>query len=137
MMISTKGRYALSYLTDLAICGLDQPVSVKESAAHCDISAKYLEQIASTLCKNRIIRGIKGPNGGYMLAVEPRECTVGSVLRIMEGSLCVAPCSEDGGKMCDRSGNCTNLFLWEKIDNALNEVVDNITLEDMVEWKKD
>lgn len=135
MTISTKGRYALSYLTDLACCESEHPIPVKESASHCEISPKYLEQIVHTLCKHQIVRGIKGPSGGYLLAVDPKECTVGSILRIMEGSLCVAPCSENNGKWCERSGCCTNLMLWKKIDHALNEVVDSITLEDMVGWK--
>ena len=137
MNISTKGRYALSYLTDLALCGTSEPLSVKESATHCQISETYLEQIVGILCKNKIVRGIKGPHGGYLLAVNPKQCTGGSVLRIMEGSLCVAPCSEDGGKWCERSGSCTNIILWKKIDHALNDVVDHITIEDMKNWKKE
>ena len=137
MNISTKGRYALSYLTDLALYSKDEPLSVKDSAKHCGISEKYLEQIAGTLSKNHIIRSVRGPHGGYYLAMEPAECTVGSVLRIMEGSLCVAPCLEDDGRWCERSESCSNLILWKKIDDALHSVVDHITLADMCEWKKE
>lgn len=136
MTISTKGRYALSYLTDLAIRSVDQPVTVKESALSCDISAKYLEQIVGTLCKNRIVKGYKGHHGGYVLAVDPKECTVGQILRIMEGNLFAVPCLEDTTNPCERSVNCINVLLWKKIDSALNDVVDNITLADMIGWKK-
>lgn len=136
MNISTKGRYALSYLTDLAMQETNAPLSVKESAEHCGISEKYLEQIVGTLQKNQIIRSVRGSHGGYYLATKPDECTVGKVLRVMEGSLNIAPCLIDEGRMCERRENCSNLVLWKKMDEALSSVIDHVTIADMCIWKK-
>jgi Rrf2 family protein len=134
-MISTKGRYALAYLTDLALYAGEKPLSVKDSAAHCGISEKYLEQIVGTLAKNKIIRSVRGAHGGYLFYTPPEKCTVGKVLRIMEGGLCVAPCLEDS--RCESKEDYSNIILWRKMDEALSTVVDNITIADMCEWKKD
>ena len=137
MKISTKGRYALIFMLDLISNEEGKPVPLKETAQRQDVPEKYLEQIAGTLVKSGLVRGIRGKNGGYFLRWKPEDYTVGEVLRIMEGDLAPAPCVEINGSTCKRKEKCANVVLWEKLNKAVNEVVDNITLADMYEWQQD
>lgn len=137
MKISTKGRYALIFMLDLISNEEGNPVPLKETAKRQDVPEKYLEQIAGTLVKSGLVRGIRGKNGGYFLRWDPENYTVGEVLRIMEGDLAPAPCVEINGSTCKRKEKCTNVILWEKLNEAVNEVVDNITLADMYAWQQE
>lgn len=137
MKISTKGRYALIFMLDLLSNEKGKPVPLKETAQRQEVSEKYLEQIAGTLVKSGLIKAVRGKNGGYFLSWEPEHYTVGEILRIMEGDLAPAPCVEVNGSTCKRKEKCTNVVLWEKLNKAVNDVVDNITLADMYGWQQD
>lgn len=134
MRISTKGRYALRLMLDLAINENGKPIRIKEISERQEISDKYLEQIIAILTKAGYVRSVRGPQGGYNLSKKPREYTVGSILRLTEGSLCSVPCLEDEVNTCERENECVTVILWKKIDDAIKGVVDNVTLEDLVEW---
>jgi len=131
MKISTKGRYALRLMLDLAINYTGEYISIKSIAARQDISEKYLEQIITQLNRAGYVRSVRGAQGGYMLAKAPSEYTVGMILRLMEGSLGPVYCSEEEDS-CDRASTCVTLEVWQKIQKAVEDVVDNITLEDLV-----
>ena len=136
MKISTKGRYALRLMLDLAVYDTGDPVSLKDVAKRQEISEKYLEQIISLLHKAGLVRSIRGAQGGYRLTRQPKEYTVGDILRQTEGSLAPAACIEDE-KSCDRIESCVTIRIYEKINRAVNSVVDGITLEDMVGWYRE
>lgn len=131
MKISTKGRYALRLMLDLAMNNTGEFISIKSVADRQEISGKYLEQIISILSKSGYVRSIRGPQGGYKLAKDPSEYTVGMILRLTEGSLAPVACLEDDVNQCTRAAFCPTLVVWEKLNKAINDVVDNITLEDL------
>ncbi len=137
MMISTKGRYALRLMIDIALHDAEGPVRIKDVAIRQQISDKYLEQIVSTLNKAGFVRSLRGPQGGYRLTRKPKEYTVGMILRLIEGSLAPVTCLEDDHNMCPRANLCSTLILWEKLYKAINDVVDNITLADLIRWQKE
>ncbi|MBQ2663047.1 MAG: Rrf2 family transcriptional regulator [Clostridia bacterium] len=132
MKISTKGRYALRLMLDIAIHGSDTNVSIRDVAERQDISVKYLEQIVSMLVRVGYLRSIRGAQGGYRLAGKPSEYTVGDVLRITEGSLAPVSCLDDKENLCERAGECVTLKLWEGLYDVINKYVDSITLEDLI-----
>ena len=134
MKVSTKGRYALRLMIDIAVNSNDKPVSIKEIARRQGISEKYLEQIISILNSAGFVRSIRGAQGGYVLRKEPSEYTVGMILRLTEGSLAPVACIEDNVVQCDRVENCATIEVWRRLNDAINGVVDNITLADLVEW---
>lgn len=136
MKISTKGRYALRLMLDLAL-EENQMVKLKDVAKRQDISMKYLEQIISVLQKCGYVKSMRGPGGGYMLARKPGEYTVGMILRQIEGSLAPVACLDDDVNTCERSGECVTLRLWQMLYDAINGVVDKVTLEDLVTWEKE
>lgn len=135
MKISTKGRYALRLMLDLALNNNGEPVRIKDIAARQEISDKYLEQIISTLNKAGYVKSIRGPQGGYLLTREPKKYTVGMILRLTEGSLAPVACLEDEVNSCPRQEGCATLRLWQMLDKAISDVVDEVTLEDLVEWQ--
>lgn len=135
MKISTKGRYALRLMLDLAIHKEDSPVRIKDIAARQDISDKYLEQIISSLNKAGYVKSIRGPQGGYKLAKDPSYYTVGMILRLTEGSLAPVACLDDEINRCDRQESCATLELWKQLDTAIKSVVDTVTLAKLVEWQ--
>ena len=135
MKISTKGRYALRLMIDLAIHNTGEPISLKNVARRQEISDKYLEQIISILNKAGYVKSIRGAQGGYMLKKDPKDYTVGMILRVTEGSLAPVECVEEGMAECERMNECATVLIWQKINEAVNNVVDNITLEDLVEWQ--
>ena len=135
MRISTKGRYALRLMLDLATNDSGAPIRLKDAARRQSISEKYLEQIISILNKAGYVRSVRGPQGGYVLSRRPEEYTVGMILRQTEGSLAPVECVENPAG-CDMEGGCVTRMLWEKMNDAINGVVDNITLEDLVNWQK-
>ena len=99
-----------------------------------EISEKYLEQIISVLNKAGYVKSVRGPQGGYLLQRRPEEYTVGMILRLTEGSLAPVDCVEDGTD-CGRADQCVTVLLWKKLNDAINGVVDNITLADLVDWQ--
>lgn len=121
-------------MLDLATNQTGEPIRLKDVARRQDISEKYLEQIISILNKAGYVRSIRGPQGGYMLQRAPKEYTVGMILRLTEGSLTPVECA-GGEHSCDREDNCATRMLWKKLDDAINSVVDTVTLEDLLEWQ--
>ena len=137
MKISTKGRYALRLMMDLAENNNGSPISLKDVAKRQDISDKYLEQIISILNKAGYVRSVRGAQGGYMLKMEPQNYTVGMILRQTEGSLAPVACIEDDEIVCDRQQQCVTSIVYKKIDDTISGVVDNITLQDLVDWQNE
>ena len=135
MKISTKGRYALRLMLDLATNNSGEPVSLKDVAKRQGISDKYLEQIISVLNKAGYVKSIRGAQGGYLLRKDPSEYTVGRMLRLAEGSLAPVACVEDDEVVCDRMDACVTSIVWRRINEAINGVVDSITLQDLVDWQ--
>ena len=136
MKISTKGRYALRLMLDLALNNTGEPVRIKDIAVRQEISDKYLEQIISVLNKAGYVKSVRGPQGGYLLARNPEKYTVGMILRLTEGSLTPVACLEGELNTCPRQERCVTLRLWRMLDEAVSGVVDKVTLADLVEWQE-
>ena len=137
MKISTKGRYALRLMLDLAIHDTGEPVRIKDIAARQEISDKYLEQIISSLNKAGYVKSIRGPQGGYRLTKKPEQYTVGMILRLTEGSLAPVACLDDEVNSCTRQDTCATLRLWKMVNDSVSSVVDKVTLADLVEWQNE
>lgn len=136
MKISTKGRYGLRAIIDLGLNSNGEHVSLVNIAERQDISKNYLEQVFSTLRKAGIVKSVKGAQGGYELAKDPSEITAGEILRALEGSLSVVSSSNESES--NKIEKCIRKNVWDKIDESVNSVVDNTTLEDLInEYKKD
>ena len=129
MKISTKGRYALRLMLDLALNDSEKPTRIKE------ISDKYLEQIIAILNKARYVRSMRGTQGGYLLTKKPEEYTVGMILRLTEGSMAPVDCVDEELGSCSRMDNCATAVVWKKLNDAISDVIDNITLADLVDWQ--
>ena len=136
MKISTKGRYALRLMIDLATNDTGNPIRIRDIAERQGISDKYLEQIISILNKAGYVKSVRGPQGGYTLKKKPEDYTVGMILRLTEGSLAPVACVEEAEADCERQSGCVTYLLWKKICNAINDVVDTVTLKDLVEWQQ-
>lgn len=128
MMVSTKGRYALRVMIELAERRSEGYVSLKEIAEHQEISEKYLEAIMKRMVAENLVVGLRGKGGGYQLARAPEECTVGSILRATEGSLAPVGCAGLGEERCPRQGKCATLPMWRELDDLINNFFDGITL---------
>ena len=137
MKISTKGRYAVRVMLDLALNNTGECIKVKEIANRQGISEKYLEQIIAVLNKAGYVKSVRGAQGGYRIAKEPKEYTVGMILRLTEGSLAPVACLEEGADECERCDTCETLEVWKKLYDAINDVVDNVTLADLVSSVRD
>ncbi len=137
MKISTKGRYALRLMVDLAANNTGIPVSLKDVAKRQDISDKYLEQIISVLNKAGYVKSVRGAQGGYQLRWDAKEYTVGMILRLTEGSLAPVACVEDDSISCERADGCVTSIVYRRINDAINDVVDHITLQDLVDWQNE
>lgn len=137
MKISTKGRYALRLMLDLGMNHTGEPVSLKDVAKRQEMSDKYLEQIISVLNKAGYVRSIRGAGGGYVLTKAPSEYTVGMILRLTEGDLAPVSCVGQEAIACERKTDCVTARVWEKINDAVNDVVDHITLADLMEWQSE
>ncbi len=135
MKISTRGRYALRLMMDIAMHDNGEPVRIKDIARRQEVSEKYLEQIIAILNKAGFVRSIRGPKGGYTLSKKPEEYTAGMILRLTEGSLAPVSCLEMDVNDCPRQNQCATLELYKRIDNAVHQVVDNVTLADLVDWQ--
>lgn len=137
MKISTKGRYAIRLLLDIALNDEIEPVRLKDTAERQDISMKYLEQIIAVLVRAGYVRSIRGPQGGYRLAKNPKEYTVGMILRQMEGNFAPVSCLEGDENPCERQAECVTLRIWQELDEAIRSVVDKYTLADLMEWQQE
>ena len=133
MKISTKGRYAVRVMLDLALNNNGECIKVKEIAARQGISEKYLEQIIAVLNKAGYVKSVRGAQGGYRIAKDPADFTVGMILRLTEGSLAPVACLEEGADICERCDTCETLEVWQELYDAVNKVVDGVTIADLVE----
>ena len=134
MKISTKGRYGLRAMVDLAINSGKDHVALNCIAERQDVSENYLEQVFSALRKANLVKSVKGAQGGYILADNPSNITVGRVLRVLEGDLSIVDEDEIGGISNDNMEYCLKINVWDKINKSINSVVDSITLEDLADW---
>jgi len=137
LKISTKGRYALRMLLDLAEHKDNGFISLKEIAERQSMSKQYLEQIVPLLNTSDILRTSRGKQGGYMLAKEPSQYTVGQILRITEGSLAPVACLEDKVNQCSRAEICKTLHVWDGLYKTITEYLDSITLQSLLEKHDD
>jgi len=131
MMISTKGRYALRVMIDLA----EHPgdfIPLKEIAQRQEISEKYLENIIKSLVREKFLIGQRGKGGGYRLSKSPEAYTVGSVLRLTEGTLAPVACLDQNTEQCSRMPDCRTLSMWQGLDKLINEYLDGITVADLM-----
>ncbi|WP_455716085.1 RrF2 family transcriptional regulator [Anaerosporobacter sp.] len=133
MKISTKGRYALRMLLDLAEHKNNGYIALKDIAERQGISKKYLEQIVPILNKSDILQTNRGFQGGYKLVNSPDKYTVGMILRLTEGSLSPVPCLDHDPIQCDRVSDCAMLPVWQGLGHVINEYLDNITLQDILD----
>ena len=133
MKISTKGRYVLRMLLDLAEHRGEGYIALKDIAKRQGISKKYLEQIIPLLNNTDILVASRGYQGGYMLAKSPDMYTVGAILRITEGSIAPVSCLEGGSSVCDREDQCMTLYVWEGLEKLIAEYLDSITLQDILD----
>lgn len=132
MTISTKGRYALRIMMDLA-SHIGETVKLKDIAARQEISEKYMEQIIAVLNKAGYVRSTRGAQGGYQLVKQPKEYTVGMILRLTEGSLAPVECLEDNALPCERNGGCATVEIYKRIYDAVNGVIDHTTVQDLLD----
>lgn len=135
MIISTRGRYALRVMLDLAENGNGDYIAMKKIAERQGISLKYLERILPVLTQNEIIEGVQGKGGGYRLTRKPEEYKVGEILRLTEGDLAPVSCLECGAAPCERSGECRTLPMWIKLHDMIGDYLDSVLLSDLM--KKD
>ncbi|MFR9214745.1 MAG: RrF2 family transcriptional regulator [Ruthenibacterium sp.] len=132
MMISTKGRYAMRVMADLAEHQREGYIPLKEIARRQQISEKYLESILKVLVQNGLLEGLRGKGGGYRLTKQPGQYTLGSILRLTEGSLAPVSCLEPGSPQCRRTAECRTLPVWRRLDALVNEYLDSVTLADIL-----
>lgn len=132
MIISTRGRYALRVMIDLAEKSDKEYIAMRKIAERQGISLKYLERILPVLAQNNIIEGVQGKGGGYRLTRAPEEYKIGEILRLTEGNLAPVSCLECGAEPCERVGECRTLPMWTKLHSIINEYLDSITLADLM-----
>lgn len=134
MKISTKGRYGLRALIDLAQYSQDEPIAISSIAARQNISERYLEQLMAMLKKAGLIKSIRGASGGYFMAKDCEDISVGDVLRALEGNIEPVECTGDQEKDgCDAADNCVTKYVWQKIRDSINQTVDQIMISQLVE----
>ena len=131
MKISTKGRYAVRVMLDLAVHNTGEYIKVKKIAERQEISEKYLEQIISVLNKAGYVKSTRGAQGGYRIAGDPEDYTVGMILRLTEGNLCPVAWLEDEENQCKRCDTCETLAVWRELSEAINRVVDGVTIGEL------
>lgn len=132
MIVSTKGRYALRVMIDLAEHRSEKYVPLKEVAARQEISEKYLENILKVLVQNGFLEGLRGKGGGYRLTRSIDQYSVGEILRLTEGSLAPVTCLEGAENTCPRAGQCHTLPMWEKLDSLINGYLNSVSLADLL-----
>lgn len=140
MKLSTKGRYGLRAFIDLAVWGEQEPVSLTSIAERQNISLSYLEQLMAKLKRAGLVNSIRGVNGGYVIAKPAEEISVGDVLRALEGDLapveCVGIGSDNENTRCNGSSRCVSRIVWKRINDSINETVDNIYIGELVKESK-
>ena len=132
MMISTRGRYALRVLVDLAEHQGQSYVTLREVAQRQDISEKYLESIVKTLVRSGMVEGLRGKGGGYRLAKAPDQLNIREILLLMEGSLAPVACLDQCSKPCDKMASCRTLELWKGLDRVVREYLEGFTVADLM-----
>ena len=137
MLISTKGRYALRVMVDLAEHQSEGFIPLKVIAERQEISEKYLESIIKLLVKAKLLNGVRGKGGGYHLTRSPDQYTVGSILRLTEESLAPVACLEEGAASCPRMAQCRTLPLWQGLDKVINNYLDSVTILDLIQSGSD
>ncbi|MEA5039140.1 MAG: Rrf2 family transcriptional regulator [Clostridiaceae bacterium] len=133
MMISTKGRYALRVMIDLAQHGEDGYVSLKTISERQGVSLKYLEAIVSMLNKAGMVESLRGKDGGYQLARKPEEYSIGDILRLVEGSIAPVACVDHPEGGCTQTDHCLTFPLWQKLDRLIDDYLGSVTLRDLIE----
>lgn len=132
MIISTRGRYALRVMIDLAENSSGDYIAMKKIAERQGLPLKYLERILPVLTQNRIIEGIQGKGGGYRLTRRPEEYPVGEILRLTEGGLAPVTCLECGVEPCEKRAECRTLPMWNKLHGIINDYLDSVTIADLM-----
>lgn len=133
MKLSTRGRYGLKAMYQLACHYGEGPIPLNSIADEQDLSENYLEQLVATLRKEGLLNSVRGAQGGYMLAKPPEDITVGNILRILEGNLAPADCVIDEEYECAKEESCVTKLVWMRIRDSIDEVIDSITLKDMLD----
>ena len=136
-MISTRGRYALRVMIDIAENSNGKTIPLAEIAKRQNISEKYLESILVILTRGNLLLGQRGKGGGYKLVKTPEEYTIASILRLTEGSLSPVACLKPGADVCTRSAECKTLSLWKGLDDAINNYLESKTLADLISKPSD
>lgn len=131
-MVSTRGRYALRVMLDLAYNQGDGYVPMKDVAMRQNLSLKYLEQILPALKKNKLVVGIQGKGGGYRLSRKPEECVIGEILRITEKDMAPVSCLAEGAEVCEYKASCKTIGFWEGLNDVISEYIDSKTLADLM-----
>lgn len=137
MQVSTRGRYALTVMMYLAENADKGKVSIKEISEHSGISGKYLEQIVMLLKRAGYLKSQRGAQGGYQLADVPSTYTVGMILQNTEGNMAPVQCVGKNVVPCEQIGSCAPARLWKMVDEAVSSVIDHVTLQDLVDWKRE
>lgn len=132
MKISTRGRYAIRVMLDLAEHNTGAYIPLMDIAKRQEISEKYLEAIVGTLSKNGFVRSLRGKGGGYQLMHAPEEYTIGSILRLTEGSLAPVACLKEDAEICQKQDYCKTLPLWKGLNEVINDYLDSKTLADLI-----
>lgn len=132
MIVSTRGRYALRVMIDLAERSDDEYIPMKEIAERQKISLKYLEKILPVLAKNSLIEGVHGKGGGYRLTRAPQDYPIGEILRLTEGDLAPVSCLECNASACERSADCRTRPMWDKLNQLITDYFDGITISDLM-----
>ncbi len=132
MKISTKGRYALRLMIDIAQQNKDEIVPLKDVSSRQEISIKYLEQIVPSLTKAELIRSVRGPRGGYVLTREPHEYTVRDIIEAAEGPISCVSCLVDDAKECPRYATCPTIHFYEGLNQHISEYLEQYTLVDLM-----
>ena len=135
MLISTRGRYALRVLIDLAEHTGGGYITLRDIVKRQDISQKYVESIMTMLSKNNLVEGVHGKGGGYRLNREPDEYSVAEILKITEGTLAPVTCLEEGAKPCPRAAECRTLPMWDKLNAMITDYLDSVSLADLMQTK--
>ena len=133
MKISTKGRYALRMMIDMAQHQKHGPVALKDISERQNVSKKYLEQIALVLSRDGVMQGTRGHQGGYRLIAEPKDCTVYDILESVEGSMHPVACLDHAPNDCERCNGCETLYIWQGLDEVIQEYLKSITLQDVLD----
>ncbi|MGM0502272.1 MAG: RrF2 family transcriptional regulator [Bacillota bacterium] len=131
MKLSTKGRYGVRAMFDLALHQGDGPIPLRSIAERQDISEHYLEQLIATLRNEGYVESVRGAHGGYMLAKDADEITIGNIIRALEGPVALSDCVTDDTSNCNKSSNCVVKLVWNKVKDRIDEVLDSVTLEDI------